>query len=167
MFSDLLPQLKRILKKLKTIHVLQIMKAVVLFWAIISIIVFLARNQPNETIGLLFIMFFFLLISEAFERNWKFDFNAKEGKFVAEPQEIKQKEVVKENITKRLEESLTLPKPQLQNVTELVQKDIDTVFEMGFNLGKDYQGRYRGNIFDVMLLKDANGKITGIQYNEN
>jgi hypothetical protein len=49
---------------------------------------------------------------------------------------------------------------------EQLQKDIDSVFELGVAVGLDHQGRPFTDISNVELIKDGQGNITGLQYSE-
>jgi hypothetical protein len=47
-----------------------------------------------------------------------------------------------------------------------LQKDIDSVFELGVAVGLDHQGKPFTDISNVELIKDEKGNITGLQYSE-
>jgi hypothetical protein len=47
-----------------------------------------------------------------------------------------------------------------------IQKDMDKVFELGVALGLASQGQNFTNISNVRLLKDDEGNVTGLQYDE-
>jgi hypothetical protein len=49
---------------------------------------------------------------------------------------------------------------------EQLQKDLDSIFELGVAVGLDHQGRPFTDISNVELIKDEQGNITGLQYNE-
>jgi hypothetical protein len=47
-----------------------------------------------------------------------------------------------------------------------LQKDIDSIFELGVAVGLDHQGKPFTDISNVELIKDEKGQITGLQYTE-
>jgi hypothetical protein len=49
---------------------------------------------------------------------------------------------------------------------EQLQKDLDSIFELGVAVGLDHQGKSFTDISNVELIKDEQGNITGLQYNE-
>jgi hypothetical protein len=68
-------------------------------------------------------------------------------------------------IAKKLDTIANKPTISKKQQTQL-QKDLDSVFELGVAVGLDHQGKPFTDISNVQLIKDEKGNITGLQYNE-
>jgi hypothetical protein len=73
--------------------------------------------------------------------------------------------VKSKKITKSLDLAASQPRSSKKQQEQL-QKDIDSVFEMGVAIGLDQKGKPFSDITNVELIKDEKGNVTGLQYNE-
>lgn len=68
-------------------------------------------------------------------------------------------------ITASLDEVAKKPKVSKRQQEQL-QSDIDSIFELGVAVGLSRKGEPVTDTTNVQLIKDENGNITGLQYNE-